>query len=108
MFKRRKLRAVYAGTRQAYLEHDGDIAAAESAMRADPAKYGFDPMTILTIIQIIIMLWQLWQKHRAKRLPESFDEFETQYREINAFEGVVFEDDDHEASCEGADSHVAD
>ena len=67
---------------------------AESAVRSDPAKYGFDPMTIMAIIQIISLLWQLWQKHRVKRPPETLSEFEINFKEVNAFEGITFDDDD--------------
>jgi hypothetical protein len=76
MFKRRKLREVYPGARSAFIEHDGDIEAAKSAVFANPAKYGFDPMTILAILQIVITIWQLWKKRKTTHPPESFDDFE--------------------------------
>lgn len=95
LIKRRRLAAHYSGARSAWLDADGDIVAAEAAVRANPAKYGFDPMTIMAIIQIISLLWQLWQKHKVSHPPETLSEFEINYREANAFEGITF-DDDHE------------
>lgn len=90
ILSRRKLREVYPGAQKAFVEFDGDIAAAENAVRSDPAKYGFDPMSILTVIQIIGLLWQLWQKHKITAPPATFDDFDSKYCEVNAFEGVGF------------------
>jgi hypothetical protein len=93
VFKRRKLAAAYPGARTAWLESNGDAAAAEAAVLADPKKYGFDPMTIMVIIQIIGLLWQLWQKHKVTNPPATFGEFEADTT-MNAFEGITFDHDD--------------
>ena len=92
ILKRRRLAGYYPGARAAWIESNGDLAAAENAVRSDPKKYGFDPMTIVAIIQIISMLWQLWRKHKLKNPPSTLSEFEHNYSEINAFEGINFDD----------------
>jgi hypothetical protein len=87
---RRRLAEHYSGARSVFVEHDGDVAAAENAVRANPHAYGVAVEDIMLALQIMALLWQLWNRFGVSDPPGSFALME---RDRRLMEGVQFEDE---------------
>ena len=88
--RRRQIQRHYGQALQVWRDtRTQTVAECRSMVEHDPARYGIDPMMVLTIIQILVSLWQIWEKHRVTDPPVTFSQMEF---DSAMMQGVTFDD----------------